>query len=47
MRGIAGVGQLRLLQPFFGLLLGKPVAGPMILVTVLVGICIAGAKRFA
>jgi drug/metabolite transporter (DMT)-like permease len=50
--GIAGVGQLQLLQPFFGLalaglLLGEPVAWPMIAVTGLVVLCVAGAKRFA
>ncbi|MCY6382132.1 DMT family transporter [Hoeflea prorocentri] len=50
--GIAGVGQLQLLQPFFGLalaglLLGEPVAWSMIVVTVLVVCCVAGAKRFA
>jgi drug/metabolite transporter (DMT)-like permease len=50
--GIAGVGQLQLLQPFFGLalaglLLGEPVAWPMIAVTALVVLCVAGAKRFA
>lgn len=50
--GIAGVGQLQLLQPFFGLalaglLLGEPVAWAMIAVTVFVVICVAGAKRFA
>ncbi|KQT66229.1 MULTISPECIES: DMT family transporter [unclassified Aureimonas] len=50
--GIAGVGQLQLLQPFFGLalaglLLGEPVAWTMILVTGLVVFCVAGAKRFA
>lgn len=50
--GIAGVGQLQLLQPFFslllaGLLLGEPVAWPMIVVTMLVAGCVAGAKRFA
>lgn len=48
--GIAGVGQLQLLQPFFGLLLagvvlGEPVAWSMIAVTLLVVACIAGAKR--
>ena len=52
MGGIAGVGQLQLLQPFFGLalaglLLGEPVAWSMIVVTVLVVCCVAGAKRFA
>lgn len=50
--GIAGVGQLQLLQPFFGLalaglLLGEPVAWTMILVTGLVVFCVAGARRFA
>jgi drug/metabolite transporter (DMT)-like permease len=50
--GIAGVGQLQLLQPFFGLalasmLLGEPVAWGMIAVTSLVVLCVAGAKRFA
>lgn len=49
--GIASVGQLQLLQPFFGLalaglLLGEPVAPAMILVTVLVVGCVAGAKRY-
>ena len=50
--GIAGVGQLQLLQPFFGfglagVLLGEPVAWTMVAVTVLVVGCVAGAKRFA
>jgi len=50
--GIAGVGQLQLLQPFFGpalagLLLHEQVAWTMVLVTVLVVLCVAGAKRFA
>ena len=50
--GIAGVGQLQLLQPFFGLalasfLLGEPVAWTMIAATAIVVICVAGAKRFA
>jgi drug/metabolite transporter (DMT)-like permease len=50
--GIAGVGQLQLLQPFFGLalaglLLGEPVAWGMIAVTSIVVLCVAGAKRFA
>ena len=49
--GIAGVGQLQLLQPFFGLLLAglllhEPVAWSMIAVTGLVVLCVAGAKRF-
>jgi drug/metabolite transporter (DMT)-like permease len=50
--GIAGVGQLQLLQPFFGLalaglLLEEPVAWSMVAVTALVVLCVAGAKRFA
>jgi len=50
--GIAGVGQLQLLQPFFGLalaglLLHEPVASTMIAVTGFVVLCVAGAKRFA
>ena len=50
--GIAGVGQLQLLQPFFGLLLAglilrEPVAWSMIAVTGFVVLCVAGAKRFA
>ena len=50
--GIAGVGQLQLLQPFFGLalaglLLDEPVACTMVAVTALVVLCVAGAKRFA
>ena len=50
--GIAGVGQLQLLQPFFGLalaglLLGEPVAWSMIAVTGLVVLCVFGARRFA
>lgn len=50
--GIAAVGQLQLLQPFFGLalaglLLGEQVAWSMVAVTVLVIACVAGAKRFA
>ncbi len=50
--GIATVGQLQLLQPFFGLalawlLLGEPVEALMIAVTVLVVMCVVGAKRFA
>jgi hypothetical protein len=50
--GIAGVGQLQLLQPFFGLalaelLLHEPVAWTMIAMTGLVVLCVAGAKRFA
>jgi drug/metabolite transporter (DMT)-like permease len=50
--GIAGVGQLQLLQPFFGLtlaamLLGEQVGWSMIAITVLVILCVVGAKRFA
>ncbi|MBP2302715.1 DMT family transporter [Azospirillum picis] len=50
--GIAGVGQLQLLQPFFGLalaamLLGEPVAWTMVAAAGLVVLCVAGAKRFA
>lgn len=50
--GIAAVGQLQLLQPFFGLalaagLLHEPVSLGMVLVTVAVIGCVAGAKRFA
>ncbi len=50
--GIAGVGQLQLLQPFFGLilaamLLGEPISWAMAAVTGLVVLCVAGAKRFA
>ena len=49
--GIASVGQLQLLQPFFGLglaatLLGEPVTPLMLLVTVAVIGCVAGARRF-
>jgi drug/metabolite transporter (DMT)-like permease len=50
--GIAGVGQLQLLQPFFGLalaamLLGEPVAWSMLAATLVVVLCVAGARRFA
>lgn len=50
--GIAGVGQLQLLQPFFGFLLaavflGEPIAWTMIASTLIVVVCVAGAKRFA
>lgn len=50
--GTAGVGQLQLLQPFFGLalagvLLHEPVAWTMIAAAGLVVLCVAGAKRFA
>lgn len=50
--GIARVGQLQQLQPFFGLalaglLLGEPVAGSMILATALVVVCVFFARRYA
>lgn len=50
--GIAGVGQLQLLQPFLGLMLAglllhEPVAWTMIAATGIVVLCVAGAKRFA
>ncbi len=50
--GIAGVGQLQLLQPFLGLLLaglvlGEPVAWTMIASAMIVILCVVGAKRFA
>lgn len=50
--GIAAVGQLQLLQPFFGLvlaatLLGEAVSWWMALVTLVVVGCVAGARRFS
>ncbi|TIS57684.1 DMT family transporter [Mesorhizobium sp.] len=50
--GIAAVGQLQLLQPFFGLalaatLLHEQVSSVMLAVTVAVVLCVVGAKRFA
>jgi len=50
--GIASVGQLQLLQPFFGLLLaglllGEPVAWTMIAATGVVVVCVAFARKFA
>lgn len=50
--GIAAVGQLQLLQPFFGLalaatLLHEQVSVAMAGVTVAVIVCVAGAKKFA
>ena len=50
--GIAAVGQLQLLQPFFGLtlaaaLLHEPVTSAMLAVTVAVILCVAGARKFA
>ena len=50
--GIAAVGQLQLLQPFFGLLLAsvllhEEVPPSMIIVTVIVVACVAGARHFS
>ena len=50
--GIASVGQLQLLQPFFGLLiaatfLGEAVSGAMLAVTITVVLCVIAAKHFA
>ncbi|AMQ83669.1 DMT family transporter [Pseudomonas glycinae] len=50
--GIAAVGQLQLLQPFFGLalaatLLHEHVSMGMLVVTLGVILCVAGAKKFA
>ncbi|MBV8927184.1 MAG: DMT family transporter [Bradyrhizobium sp.] len=50
--GIAGVGQLQLLQPFFGfvlaaIFLGEPIAWTMIASAGIVVACVAGAKRLA
>ncbi len=50
--GIAAVGQLQLLQPFFGLalaalLLDEQVSSAMLAVTIGVVACVAGARRFA
>jgi drug/metabolite transporter (DMT)-like permease len=50
--GIAAVGQLQLLQPFFGLalaatLLREAVTPIMLVVTVAVILCVAGARQFA
>lgn len=50
--GIAAVGQLQLLQPFFGLalaatLLHEPVTWPMLLVSIAVVLCVFSARRFA
>lgn len=49
--GIAGVGQLQLLQPFFGLMLAalflhETIAWTMFASTAIVVLCVAGAKRF-
>lgn len=50
--GIAAVGQLQLLQPFFGLilsatLLGEAVSPAMLFVTMGVVVCVTGARRFS
>ncbi|MDK1493146.1 DMT family transporter [Sinorhizobium sp. 7-81] len=50
--GIAAVGQLQLLQPFFGLalaatLLHEDVSFTMLAVTVAVILCVVGARKFA
>jgi drug/metabolite transporter (DMT)-like permease len=50
--GIASVGQLQLLQPFFGLmlaalLLNESISPAMIGTSILVMFCVIGAKRFA
>jgi len=50
--GIAAVGQLQLLQPFFGLalaagLLHERVDIAMLAVTAGVVLCVAGARKFA
>ncbi|SFJ12437.1 DMT family transporter [Celeribacter neptunius] len=50
--GISQVGQLQLLQPFFGLLLAalllnEPIAWQMVACTGITVLCVAGAKRFA
>ncbi|ACP21485.1 putative transmembrane protein (plasmid) [Sinorhizobium fredii NGR234] len=50
--GIVAVGQLQLLQPFFGLalaatLLDETVSWPMLAATLAIVACVAGAKKFA
>ncbi|TDV72228.1 EamA-like transporter family protein [Pseudomonas sp. LP_7_YM] len=50
--GIAAVGQLQLLQPFFGLalaamLLHEEVSAGMLVVTVAVILCVAGVRKFS
>ncbi|WP_439530864.1 DMT family transporter [Pannonibacter sp.] len=50
--GTAAVGQLQLIQPFLGLLLaglllGEAVSPEMAAVTLVVVLCVAGARRFA
>ncbi|WP_182083968.1 DMT family transporter [Aureimonas sp. ME7] len=50
--GVAGVSQLQLLQPFFGLglaalVLGEPIAPAMVAAALGVVACVAGARRFS
>lgn len=50
--GTATVGQLQLLQPFFGLLLaslvlGETIGWPVVAVAAAVALCVAGGRRFA
>ncbi|MBP1843377.1 drug/metabolite transporter (DMT)-like permease [Rhizobium petrolearium] len=50
--GIAAVGQLQLLQPFFGLLLAsgllhEEVSAMMVVATLATVLCVAGARRFS
>lgn len=50
--GIASVGQLQYLQPFFGLvlaslILGERIGWPLVAVMALVILCVAGARRYA
>ncbi len=50
--GIAAVGQLQLLQPFFGLLLAatlleETVSTAMMAITIVVVFCVVAAKHFA
>lgn len=50
--GIAAVGQLQLLQPFFGLLLAagllhEKVSPLMVITTLAIVLCVAGARKFA
>ena len=50
--GIASVGQLQYLQPFFGLalsalILGETIGWPLVAVMVLVILCVVGARRHA
>lgn len=50
--GVASMGQLRLLQPFFSfglsaLLLGETITPSMVLAALMVTGCVVGARRFA